>query len=134
MLAKLIENLNKNGQGSTYALGTIVDPEQMKKVLQELLEHGKTIGKAVIQQLLKIAQGAARDMLVKILENLGNKQGDAYILGQIGIDQAKIKEVLNLLKEHGKAIAIDALKKIMETAKGAFKRKFNVILHFWWFT
>ena len=125
LLEKLMEQLiiDEIGSDEAYIIDKIVDVEKMKTILRELLEHGKTIGKSTLEQLLKIAKGAARDMLIKILEQVNQNQGNAYILDKIGIDQAKIKEILNIMKEHGKAIAIDALKKMLATAKGAFKRE-----------
>ncbi len=43
-----------------YIIDKIIDVERLKTILRELLEHGKTIGKSTLEQLMKIANGAAK--------------------------------------------------------------------------
>ena len=97
MLQKILEHINKiqGAQDEAYIIDKIVDVDRLKKILADLLEHGKSISRSTVEQLLKIAKGAARDMLLKILEHMNqNKSEDAY---KIGMNMEKIREILQKL-------------------------------------
>ncbi len=71
--------------GDAYIIDKIIDVERLKTILRELLEHGKTIGKATLEQLMKIANGAAKGLYnffsndySAMFVHLGRNVGQAY--------------------------------------------------------
>ncbi|PAA53515.1 hypothetical protein BOX15_Mlig019454g1, partial [Macrostomum lignano] len=69
------------------------------------------------KRMLEEAQGALKDILIKVLEIL-ERQRSAYILDIIGIDIEQVKAILRELAEHGKQAAIELAKRLLQEASG----------------
>ncbi|PAA53513.1 hypothetical protein BOX15_Mlig015561g1, partial [Macrostomum lignano] len=121
LLVKVLEWL-ENRNDDAYILDIIgIDMEQIKAILRELAEHGKQAAIELAKRLLQEASGIARDLLVKVLEWLENRNDDAFILDLIGIDVEEVKAILRELAQHGKQAAIELAKRMLEEAQGALK-------------